>query len=224
MKIMFSTCATGIAFFIFWAISLHNAELYSSLTNESRGVELLTAIFYIIAGIILLKQGYDLAKSGKINAAIFIFLLGLFFIFVGGEEESWGQWILGLSTPENLKSINAQEEINIHNLKIFSGLMSPHFILNMFVVLYCITIPIFEELFKPIQKFLHKISFPSIPLFYTPIFILALVYEKAMWIIGAGETWRHTEITEFFFACGFLAFSLTSMLRLNSQVQHFTQK
>ena len=42
-----------------------------------------------------------------------------FFFF--GEETSWLQHAIGYDTPENILAINAQSEVNLHNLKWFQG-------------------------------------------------------------------------------------------------------
>ena len=44
---------------------------------------------------------------------------GLF--FAGGEEISWGQRIFGYGEPGLANSVNAQHELNLHNLNIFQG-------------------------------------------------------------------------------------------------------
>ena len=110
-------------------------ELYIALTEEGKNFELLTAIFYLLSGISLL---YVAAKQRKVHllSSIFILLLGLFFIFIGGEEESWGQWMFNYDVSESVKQVNTQDEINIHNLNIFKGALNPHFILNLFILLF----------------------------------------------------------------------------------------
>ena len=42
--------------------------------------------------------------------------LGLASFVICGEELSWGQWIFGWETPEDLAEINLQDETNLHNL------------------------------------------------------------------------------------------------------------
>jgi len=110
-------------------------ELYIALTEEGKNLEFLTAIFYLLGGISLL---YVAAKQRKVHllSSIFILLLGLFFIFIGGEEESWGQWMFNYDVSESVKQVNTQDEINIHNLNIFKGALNPHFILNLFILLF----------------------------------------------------------------------------------------
>jgi hypothetical protein len=74
-------------------------------------LESLSAVFYLMAaGIFFFEWGQRGFKN--------VFMLGyaLLFLFVGGEEISWGQRIIGVTTPESLAVINVQNEINLHNI------------------------------------------------------------------------------------------------------------
>lgn len=48
---------------------------------------------------------------------------------VAGDEISWGQRILGIETPEDLKQINTQGEITFHNLPAFNNYVTKGYIL-----------------------------------------------------------------------------------------------
>lgn len=48
-------------------------------------------------------------------------VLALFFFVAFGEELSWGQHYLGYSTPEALRGLNQQGELNLHNLTILDS-------------------------------------------------------------------------------------------------------
>ncbi len=50
-------------------------------------------------------------------------LLGfaVLFFFGAGEEESWGQRLVGIQTPPSIAKANAQQETNIHNLIALNG-------------------------------------------------------------------------------------------------------
>lgn len=77
-------------------------------------------------------------------------------MFVGcGEEISWGQRIIGFSTPETLNKINVQHEFTLHNIEIFNGhyfgnksktglalLLCFNFLYKLFWLGYCIILPI----------------------------------------------------------------------------------
>jgi hypothetical protein len=45
-------------------------------------------------------------------------LLGLAFFFCAGEEISWGQRLFGIESSEWFRANNAQEETNLHNIRI----------------------------------------------------------------------------------------------------------
>ena len=43
--------------------------------------------------------------------------VGLGFLLLAGEEISWAQRIFDIETPSTLERINAQKELNLHNLR-----------------------------------------------------------------------------------------------------------
>ncbi len=43
---------------------------------------------------------------------------GLALLFGAGEEISWGQRLFGFATPEFLKTVNTQDEFNVHNINL----------------------------------------------------------------------------------------------------------
>lgn len=91
---------------------------YMSLDGENGPIELPGAIALILTSGILLYSGFKLKKNPaipKYRVALF-FAAGLFFIFIAGEELSWGQHLTGHGTPEWLKEVNAQKETNVHNI------------------------------------------------------------------------------------------------------------
>ncbi len=115
-------------FLTFW---LPAACLVGSLINaftpipffyEELGIiENLTVIFLIAALISLVIYGVknfgSMAPMDK--ALLFVLILGS--IYFAGEELSWGQHLFGLSTPEQMRELNYQNEMNLHNTKGFVG-------------------------------------------------------------------------------------------------------
>ncbi len=75
--------------------------------------ESLTAILAVLSS----GMFFIMARRGAsgIEKTFLFFLSGMMFFFAM-EEISWGQRILGIETPEFLKKINDQDEINIHNI------------------------------------------------------------------------------------------------------------
>jgi len=81
--------------------------------GEDRLMEVLTVVFAIFsAGIFLFLCNKQ--NDGKVKK-IFFLLSCLMFVFAM-EEISWSQRIFSLETPEILRRINVQNEINIHNI------------------------------------------------------------------------------------------------------------
>ncbi len=81
---------------------------------------LTTAILFLI--LFFQKNSFansdDVRYFDRIPKRIWFFLLALVFIFMFGEEISWGQRILGFETPEAIKENNMQGEFNFHNHRL----------------------------------------------------------------------------------------------------------
>lgn len=58
-------------------------------------------------------------------------VLGLLFFVMFGEEISWGQRLFGFDTPEAMRNINVQGEVNMHNM--FGYFFDHAFILCFFI-------------------------------------------------------------------------------------------
>jgi len=88
---------------------------YARFTAEDWVFEYAGAVAFLLAGALM---WLSLGKApGKLYCAL-VLGMGAAFFFAGFEEISWGQRILGFSTPELLLGINAQREFTIHNLAL----------------------------------------------------------------------------------------------------------
>ena len=86
----------------------------NKLGAEDGFFEYLTAISFLAASIIFILM-YFLKKK-------IIYLLFAIIFFIGmGEEISWGQRLFNYGTPEYFEKNNIQDEVNLHNLKIFDS-------------------------------------------------------------------------------------------------------
>ena len=88
------------------------------LTNEDCLVEW-TQVFLFLVAIIycfLMVKGYRIYYNNTIAMGCFLSFL-ILAVFVVGEEISWGQRIFEIQTPDFLKEVNKQHEINFHNLR-----------------------------------------------------------------------------------------------------------
>lgn len=153
-----------------------DADIIVTIGAEDNLFEWLTAIGFLISSVIFFLT-FRKTKN-------YLLLILSVILFVGfGEEISWGQRLFKIETPETIKKINVQQEINIHNLEIFNDqnlegikkkgilrLVEINMLYRIFSVTYLICIPFFFYVFKrrPIKnvKFRIPVAPVSIGIFY----------------------------------------------------------
>jgi hypothetical protein len=111
--LLLACTALVLGMFIF---SFSRTPLYFQLVAEDNFIENLTAILLFATG--LLCAGRAFGASSR-PAVLFYAACSLLFMFGAGEEISWGQRILGFSTPETLQAHNFQKEFTLHNLTLW---------------------------------------------------------------------------------------------------------
>jgi len=152
-------------------------ETLINLTLEDHFFEWIGFFFMLAASIIFLvtfirnMNGNDLFffKTGK---NYFYLLLALGFFFAAMEEISWGQRVFGMQTPAVLHHLNDQQESNIHNLKVFHGLLNFDHFFTMFWMTFCVLIPIINRKSPVASKFFKRVNLPIVPLWLTTFFVL----------------------------------------------------
>ena len=97
----------------FCALSATKPSILAALCREDYWVESLTAVWFLLAGILLfvtaaLERGIFLRCVYTVGAMA----MG----FAAGEEISWGQRIFGFATPDLLMQVNEQQEFTVHNI------------------------------------------------------------------------------------------------------------
>ena len=191
----------GLVFLYFKA----NAT-YLQLGAEDALGENLTAIFYAVAGgLLLLTAGLRLHRGARLHTQTLTLLLALFFIFVAGEEISWGQRILGLHTPDVIAKNNVQGEFNFHNLSFFDrnkALLNQHTALNAFALLMGVLIPLAHRFVPPLRRLLDVFHFPVPATSVCMIFVVGLVHGQTL--AKMYPHYSHAEVKELIFSIGFL--------------------
>jgi len=122
--------------YIKFGVYVFSQKQFNFINKEDGVLEYLTVFFLLISCIysIILVYRFD----GVTNRRKFhIFLAFVFFIMIG-EEMSWGQRIFAIETPELLKTINVQKELNLHNL---FGYAADH-IFMIVIFIYSVVMPI----------------------------------------------------------------------------------
>ena len=102
--------------------------------REQGFVELATPALLIVA----IFYGVQMLKFTKFLPAtwlkIWMVLVTLSCVYFAGEELSWGQQLLGWDTPEEIKTLNDQDETNIHNMSSWFD-QKPRMLLELWVII-----------------------------------------------------------------------------------------
>lgn len=102
-----------------WSFSYHGRDIpwYDWLALENGFWETLTSVTLAAASVFLTFSVIKYSESYGLKFAKWPpLLLALLFFIGAGEEISWGQHWFGFETPAVVKSVNAQKELNIHNI------------------------------------------------------------------------------------------------------------
>jgi hypothetical protein len=113
----------------------------------------LTAFLFILAGILAFVA---VRQEGSKWHKFWLGLLSVGFLVCAGEEISWGQRIFDFSTPEQISTINVQNEVNIHNM---FGYAADHLFIAL-VFFYGAILPLVVSLFPFINKLCDRLGLP----------------------------------------------------------------
>jgi hypothetical protein len=177
---------------------------------------LLTASILFFVTYILDKNSNDLFVF-KTRKNIFYLLLGLVFLFGAGEEISWGQRIFHFHTGALMNRLNDQEEMNIHNLRIFKGILNFDHLFTMFWISFCVLIPIVNWKYEGANKFLKRINMPVVPLWLTFFYVLSYTIFLALKVSMPHLLHQISEVKETSISEMFFILSITGLL----ENQHF---
>jgi hypothetical protein len=106
-----------IATLVIFAVQI-NRDIFRFLLQEDGPAEWLSAIAFILTGLISFRIAVGRFKAGHTWQAWLFVAVALVMLFAGGEEISWGQRIFGWETPQELIDVNDQGETNLHNIGI----------------------------------------------------------------------------------------------------------
>lgn len=177
-----------------------NKDWYELLIKEDGGLENITAYGMLVASVLLLIRLIKVFKEkNKLWVTLnILMILGLFFGF--GEEISWGQRILEVESSEFFSQNNAQNETNLHNLKVGDVKVNKIFSLvltSVFGIYFLFTLWIYKK-----TTFLKKIIDDfGIPI---PTLQQSLWFVIATLIIVAVPNSKKWEIWECVFVLTFL--------------------
>ncbi len=195
---------------------------YWWLSDEDHLVEWLTCFGYVgcvvLAAIVAVRLH---RKRLRLEAGLYV-LLVLGFIFVAGEEVSWGQRILDFDGPAALVESNTQNEANLHNLLGRRSLEGVYILVGLFGAMgarwLVPRLPALRQrswLFAP--PALLAPWFLAVAVYYTWVDYIDVV---TVGLLGDAVEWRQVkrlqEYPELALACGFLLFTTYVFQRTRS--------
>jgi hypothetical protein len=152
-------------------------SIYSELIDEERPVESIGALGLLASSVFFFlacrrTPGDD--RAGRVmrlalGALAILFLIGF------GEEISWGQRLLGIGTPDEIKTASHQGELNFHNLNALDGWLDPDRLFQLFWFLFGVLLPVGVALYTPARRLLRRYV-PIMPL----VTAAALVANQAL--------------------------------------------
>jgi hypothetical protein len=198
---------------IFYSLGfVFDAEQIRRLSREDGVVEYIGAALFFLASVLyfLLYKNSRLHSKLEwlpVKGNVFYFLLAVAFLFVGMEEISWGQRIIGFETPGAIREMNAQSEFNLHNLDIFHGntdsgerksflslLLNMDRLFSMFWFSYCFLVPLIYRFSSSGRAFLKQLMMPIVPMSLGLVFVVNYAANKAIELVVPIQL--HHSITE----------------------------
>ncbi|HRN70397.1 MAG TPA: hypothetical protein PLS49_04370 [Candidatus Woesebacteria bacterium] len=178
---------------IFWYI-----EKEDSITEY---LTFFTYLFVSYCAFVCICKIHKVVKSPRFWKWFYISVFSLIAIvslFIAGEEISWGQRILGFSTPNSVAQNNTQLEFNIHNQKsVFQYVYLAYALLG----LYCATAWIFVKVLRKLPvppNAVNLLNYFSPSPKFIGLFVPIIVYAYLRGRFGDVPFDRWEELMEFY--------------------------
>lgn len=166
-------------------------ESYYGLVQEDGPVEWLTVGLFGAAAVSRLGAAWR-------SRRVFDGLVGLFCLFVAGEEISWGQRLLGFTPPDWFLESNFQQEANLHNFAAVFG--RPGTVLAVLLAAYGVALPLAAR-WRGIRPLMARLGATAPPAGAAPWFAVAAVLLVAYPVEFTGE-WTEALAGALFLATG----------------------
>ncbi len=137
---------------------------YTYVITEDYWVEYATFVAFVLAGIFFLWAAVVSPAHRTLGPVLF----ALAAFFVGLEEVSWGQRILGLETPDVLAAHNFQGELTLHNIWF-----PRHTVVGLAVLFYGLGFPALSSRWGALGGVVARWKIPVPPPPLRPVFAIA---------------------------------------------------
>jgi hypothetical protein len=185
--------ATALALFMVCSVLVLrlNVHVANAYVQEDGPVEdigaFALAVGAVLAFVAFRRAGREPARDRAAQVRRLSYLgLALFLLVAFGEEISWGQRILGLGTPDVLRSANAQGEMNLHNLHgDANGQNASDVLFKAVWVTLGVIVPVAAAVSARARATLERFV-PVLPLWLALLF----VGQQLLWKPATAD-WRH---------------------------------
>ena len=187
-----------------------SAQILGWINREDGLLETLSAVLLMLASILSLVTAIRV-KGMPARSRMHLFLALLFFAMCG-EEISWGQRYIGFETPDSLKTVNVQSEVNLHNM---FGYVFDHLFILCFFLWGCVT-PLLYRRTLMFRQFFRAIGLPIPSLgLAISMLLITLTREQIVYLFVDGiDSLRLPELREFLSCVAFLLLMRESYLGL----------
>jgi hypothetical protein len=191
---------TPVIMLLFFSLmSFWPFDVLQRALHEDGPVESLQFVALLISAILSFLVALKLFNKKQLALAFIFTLLALVFLFISGEEISWGQRILNIATPERLNEINRQKEISVHNISMIEGLFFQGLLIASFYASFAFILK--PYIAKKIGRWKADLFIPDYYYFF--YFIPMLLYFKTQLIVKIP---LKGELMELFFYTGIMVF------------------
>ena len=130
---------------------------------EDGFTEWLTVVVVVIGTIVCFRRVVVLRREKPLLFLACTAILGMIFLFVAGEEVSWGQRIFQIESSEFFQKHNAQGETNLHNLVVGDTKINKLIFgrgIAVFLVIYLFVVTPLYKRKAGLKAFLDKFAVP----------------------------------------------------------------
>ncbi|MDZ7711141.1 MAG: hypothetical protein U5K36_14645 [Roseovarius sp.] len=164
---------------------------------EDRLVENATALFLLVASLVLISNAWRLGARGMRRAMLLTGVYALLFFLAAGEEISWGQRIVGWQAGDFFAENNYQGETNLHNLQIGEVRLARVLfgsVLTTVLLLYLVVLPLLYPRAAWLRRLADGLAVPVPGLRHAVLAVLASV------VVAIIDVPRNWEVYELVFA------------------------
>ncbi len=170
----------------------------STYTKEDGLFENTTALMLFLGGILMLYRFMKLGKNRNGWFKLTTMGVALAFLFVAGEEISWGQRIFNVESSDFFIENNVQDETNFHNLEV-GGVKLNKLIFGQLLTAVILTyLIIFPILYRRSEKAKSLFKLFSVPIPRIHHAVAYLVCMALLLLISSGKKWELLELTTSF--------------------------